>query len=100
MWILFGVLLLGLIIIVSIVILFARKPNAENPSIMDITKTTTIEIKTEESPIAIATTSESLETKILTTETIKITTSRGIVLLNYFQNYLLFNLKYFIRIMI
>ncbi len=55
-----------------------------NQSIMDVTKRTTIETTTKESAITITTRSESLKTEILTTETIKITTSRGIVLLNWY----------------
>jgi hypothetical protein len=51
---------------------------------MDVTKRTTIETTTKESAITITTRSESLKTEILTTETIKITTSRGIVLLNWY----------------
>jgi hypothetical protein len=96
-----------------------KQSNVENPPIMDVTKRTTIETTTKESAITITTTRESLKTEILTTERIKITTtseplktkilttemikitaSRGILLLNCFQNYLLFNLKYFIHIMI
>jgi hypothetical protein len=80
LWITISILVLDLIIIISIFIFYGKKPNVENPSIVDIT--------TEESAITITTTttttSEPLETKILTTETIKITTSTGIVLLNYF----------------
>jgi hypothetical protein len=61
-----------------------KQSNVENPSIMDVTKRTTIETTTKESAITITTRSESLKTEILTTETIKITTRRGIVLLNWY----------------
>ncbi len=80
----FAIFLLVLIIIISMTIFYVKQSNVENPSIMDVTKRTTIETTTKESAITITTRSESLKTEILTTETIKITTRRGIVLLNWY----------------